>query len=177
LMRVFVSNIPEEGIKLNTREPLLIEGVTLAGPVTVSLNVQKVGSRVIVSGGFSCSVEKLQCGYCLEFFTAAIESDFYVECQPVTAIDMEEGEHELCASDLDVAFYENDEIDLTELVREQVLLGIPMNPVCSRSCKGLCPVCGVNRNKQNCDCSTAAVDSRFKVLMKLKGEKNGEPNK
>ncbi len=175
-MRVFVSNIPEEGIKLNTREPLLIEGVTLTGPVTVTLNVQKVGGRVIVSGGFSCSVE-LQCGCCLEPFATGVESDFYVEYQPVTAFDTEEGEHELCASELDVALYEGDEIDLTEQVKEQVLLGIPMNPVCSRSCKGLCPVCGVNRNNQDCGCSTAAVDSRLRVLMKLKGENNGEPNK
>ncbi len=175
-MRVFVSNIPEEGIKLNTREPLLIEGVTLAGPVTVSINVQKVGGRVIVNGDFSCSVE-LQCGYCLELFTDGIESDFYVKCQPVSAVNTEEGEYELCASDLDIAFYEDDEIDLTELVREQVLLGIPMNPVCSLSCKGLCPVCGLNRNKQDCGCSTDTVDSRLKVLMKLKGENNGEPNK
>ena len=174
-MRVFVSNIPEKGIKLNTQEPLQVEGVKLIGPVTVTLKVQKVGGRVFVDGGFSCSVE-LQCGCCLEVFVAGAGSDFYVEYQLATTIDTE-GEYELCASELDVEFYEGDEIDLTELVKEQVLLAIPMNPVCSRSCKGLCPVCGANRNKQDCGCSTAAVDSRLKVLMKLKGENNGEPNK
>ena len=55
---------------------------------------------------------------------------------------------------MDTAFYENDEIDLGQLMQEQFYLALPMKPLCKDDCKGLCPNCGTNLNKATCDCNT-----------------------
>jgi uncharacterized protein len=67
-----------------------------------------------------------------------------------------------------VAYYDHDQIDLGEMVREQLFLGVPMRRLCREDCKGLCPECGVNRNNERCDCVPKAdVDPRLAELGKL----------
>ena len=58
-----------------------------------------------------------------------------------------EGEREIEEDDLTTAFYENDEIDLGQLMHEQFYLALPMKPLCSDDCHGLCPICGTNLNR------------------------------
>jgi uncharacterized protein len=58
-------------------------------------------------------------------------------------------------------------LDLSELVREQVLLALPMNPVCEESCRGVCPKCGQNLNRGECDCEAAEEESPFGLLAQL----------
>jgi uncharacterized protein len=59
------------------------------------------------------------------------------------------------------------EIDLSEAVRQYILLAMPMKPLCREDCAGLCPRCGCNRNIDSCDCSDSGVDPRFAVLAKF----------
>ena len=54
------------------------------------------------------------------------------------------------------------------MAAEQILLNLPLKPVCEPGCKGLCPTCGVNRNQIECDCRSEAVDPRFAPLLDLK---------
>jgi uncharacterized protein len=67
-----------------------------------------------------------------------------------------------------IAEYRDDKIDLTEVVREQLYLALPMKPLCREDCKGLCPVCGVNRNRETCTCQEVWVDPRMAALKKWK---------
>jgi uncharacterized protein len=71
---------------------------------------------------------------------------------------------------LTTAFYENDEIDLGHLMREQFTLSLPMKPLCRDDCRGLCPVCGVNWNKGSCDCKRDWEDPRLEALRNLKAK-------
>lgn len=80
----------------------------------------------------------------------------------------EDKETELGADDLDVSIIENDEINLTEIVREQILLNLPEQVFCREDCKGLCPICGVNKNTQSCDCEESEIDPRWAKLKELK---------
>jgi uncharacterized protein len=68
------------------------------------------------------------------------------------------------------AFYVNDEIDLGQLMLEQFYLSLPMKPLHSDDCKGLCPVCGTNWNRATCDCKTQWEDPRLAALKALKKE-------
>ena len=79
-------------------------------------------------------------------------------------------EREVEAGDLDAAFYENDEIDLGQLMGEQFYLSLPMKPLCKDDCKGLCSTCGTNLNKATCDCNTQWEDPRLAALRALKKE-------
>jgi len=64
--------------------------------------------------------------------------------------------------------FEGDELDLTELVREQILLNLPEQTFCNPDCKGLCPKCGQNRNLIDCNCEENETDPRWAALKNLK---------
>jgi uncharacterized metal-binding protein YceD (DUF177 family) len=70
---------------------------------------------------------------------------------------------ELTDDDLDLYGYDGEEIDLTPLFRDQVVLAVPFAPLCSEDCKGLCPQCGADRNLETCDCKPP-VDPRWAAL-------------
>jgi uncharacterized protein len=72
---------------------------------------------------------------------------------------------------LTTAFYEHDEIDLGHLMREQFYLALPMKPLCADTCKGLCAVCGTNRNRGTCTCDPQWEDPRLAALKALKATK------
>ena len=79
----------------------------------------------------------------------------------------EADEREIEEDDFATAFYENDQIDLGQLMREQFYLAVPMKPLCDAACQGLCPVCGTNLNRGTCDCRRDWDDPRFAVLKTL----------
>jgi uncharacterized protein len=67
-----------------------------------------------------------------------------------------------------------DEFDLVPIIKERVILSLPMKPLCSENCKGLCAKCGTNLNNGSCDCSIGVVDERFSALEELKKSYGGE---
>ena len=66
-----------------------------------------------------------------------------------------------------MSHYKDDVIDLGEVMREQFFLALPMKPLCRPDCKGLCPICGANRNRQQCECREEWVDPRLAGLKNL----------
>ncbi|SNX55571.1 DUF177 domain-containing protein [Thermoanaerobacterium sp. RBIITD] len=62
---------------------------------------------------------------------------------------------------------EDDKLDLTKIVIENIVLSLPMKFICSINCKGLCPVCGKNLNHEKCNCQRKEIDPRLSVLNKL----------
>jgi uncharacterized protein len=89
-----------------------------------------------------------------------------VQYLPATAAPAE-SEREVGDDELDTAFYQDGVIDLGQLVREQILLLLPMKPLCKESCAGLCPVCGTNLNTGSCACSPEWDDPRLAPLKAL----------
>ncbi|MBV8961329.1 MAG: DUF177 domain-containing protein [Actinobacteria bacterium] len=72
---------------------------------------------------------------------------------------------------------EGDQIDLEPLVRDAVLLELPLAPLCADDCQGLCPVCGVNRNTTSCTCAAEARDPRWAALDQLRAAEGGKASK
>jgi uncharacterized protein len=77
-------------------------------------------------------------------------------------------DHELSSDEMDVGYYSDDEIDIKDIVREQMLLVVPIKQLCSSDCKGLCPDCGKDLNTGSCGCRDVKVDPRFSKLSELK---------
>ena len=71
---------------------------------------------------------------------------------------------ELSKDELDITYFKEDEIDVTEVIREQIELMLPLQPLCSSSCQGICPQCGQNLNIKSCACKKDDVHSTFQVL-------------
>ena len=115
-----------------------------------TLLLTRNGARVFAQGAVRAQVQ-LPCGRCLEPAAVGIDSPLQVTFVPAPLLP-ETKETELRGDDPDYCTYRGEEIDLSDLVREQVLLGIPYAPVCREDCLGLCPRCGIDRNRASCAC-------------------------
>ncbi len=98
-----------------------------------------------------------ECVRCLEPFEQHLETEF-TELYAFSRKNVGES---------GLLYPESGYIDLAPLVREYMLLAMPINPLCEPACKGLCPVCGVNRNETDCGHTTESIDPRLEILKTL----------
>jgi uncharacterized protein len=138
----------------------------VAAPVELAFDITKDKDQFRLAGRVKSTLE-LPCSRCLEAFVLPVDAAFDLRYQPHTE-NTGEGEREVEEDDLTTAFYENDEIDLGQLMREQFYLALPMKPLCREDCRGLCPVCGTNLNRGTCNCNPAWEDPRFAALRELR---------
>ena len=143
-----------------------LPGVELKGPVQVSGRVEKGSDRLTISGKIS-GLTVADCTRCLESFERPLEFDFSADYVVPEHFSSDE-EHQVESSDLDLDVLPEDGIDLTDLVREQILLEMPEKVLCREDCKGLCPKCGENRNLLDCSCDEKETDPRWAALKDLK---------
>src|SRR5262252_3907895 len=138
----------------------------IVAPVSLAFDVFKDKQQFRLAGEVKTTLE-LACSRCLEPFSMPVDQTFDLRYQP-HAHNTGEGEREIEEDDLTTAFYENDEIDLGQLMREQFYLALPMKPLCTEACEGLCPVCGKNLNRESCDCKRNWDDPRMAALRELR---------
>ncbi len=141
---------------------------TVAAPVVLELRVLKDRDRYRLSGRLLATVRR-SCSRCLEPFDVPMALDIDVRYHP-QHVNAGEGEREVSDDDLSIAYYRDDKIHLGDLVREQLRLASPMKPLCDDNCRGLCPVCGANRNEMTCDCDTSWHDPRLDQLRGFRPE-------
>ena len=127
--------------------------IKFGSPAGYELQIRKKGNVIEVKGPVRCELT-LTCSKCMEEFLFPVEAVLDVELAPGTLMPSA-SELELTGEDLDVCYYEGDEIDLDPFVYDEIMLNVPIKPVCSEGCKGLCEMCGVNRNREECRCSAA----------------------
>src|SRR5688500_6025645 len=159
MLKVKVTHIPPEGKEVD--EPLdpgqaHLEGedsFTLRGGRFRGLLERGDDESVHVRGHLTARLG-LQCGRCLEPFDLDVDQPldlFFLPHREGQGLEEEE-DVELRDRDMVIAYYRSDLLDLGEMAREQLFLGLPMRRVCRDTCKGLCPACGVNRNSVDCPC-------------------------
>jgi len=135
-------------------------GTTQSGPLHaegVAELLPHTGGEVHVKGQVQTVLET-ECDRCLGKAVFPINAPFdlyYKLLDPAAPVEdeiaIDEGEAEM-------GFYELPGLELEEILREQVLLQLPMQRVCGETCKGICPVCGGNRNENDCQCNAASPD-------------------
>jgi uncharacterized protein len=139
----------------------------LVGPIHVRVKVSKAADKFLVQGTIRGGI-RIRCDRCLEPFHKKVESQFHVYLVvPREGSDQEE--IELLDEDMEVDFVKGDAVDLSDVIREQIYLSLPMRSVCKENCRGLCPVCGANLNETSCPCGKAESPPAFSKL-RLKGE-------
>jgi len=130
--------------------------------VTLDLDVRKDGVKVRLVGRLDAALE-LGCCRCLEPFPLVVGVN--VDLLYLPASDSAgAGDVRIEEADLRTAYYRDDRIDLGLLVAEQFQLALPMKPLCRTDCRGLCAVCGGNRNTTACECVARWDDPRLAVL-------------
>ncbi len=169
-LRIPLEDIPPEGLSLEFElgGEILADCIPLSAPLEARVFLIKRGIDVKAIGHVKTAVQ-LQCDRCLEEFVWPVEEDFEVEFRPKASMPHRE-ETQLTREDMEVIFYEGDRIPVDDLVREQVLLAVPVKKLCQEECQGLCPYCGKNLNQGPCGCKLRR-ESPFAVLQELLAKK------
>lgn len=131
-----------------------------SGDLEVSVAHYRSGREIFFQGAFRGSASGI-CGRCLEPFPLEVRESFRFVFKPA-----EEGDFE---DEPGIFGYSGEEIDLTDPIRQEILVSLPTRPLCSEGCRGLCPTCGGNRNVEACACREEWVDPRLEVLRRFKG--------
>ena len=121
--------------------------------------------EIRIKGHLKVGIEA-QCDRCLEPARFPIDADFDLFYRPEKQVGYED-EVEIDEGESEIAFYEGGGIELKDVLREFVLLSLPMQRICREDCLGICPVCGQNRNLAHCECEAKPVDDRWSALKKL----------
>ena len=131
-------------------------------PVQVNAVAELAGAEIRIRGMVKTRLE-VSCDRCLAPVGLPVEQEFDLTYRPVSTIAREE-EIELPEGELEVGFYSGEGIELVDVVAEQVILSLPMKVLCATDCRGLCPTCGADRNREPCNCAEKKSDSPFAAL-------------
>jgi len=187
-MEIFIEDIPPEGMEIDATgadswlfdiiREAVGEAFSERDRASLHLKIHKTDENVSIDGeiGF---LSHPPCDRCLVEFDEDFVISFHTLLAPLYESRrqqrMEEAEEvELVCDDLEFSFYEGDRIYLDEIVREQILLNLPMKHLCSEGCKGLCQRCGKDLNSGPCGCEPRITDTRWDALKGIKIEDKGE---
>ena len=143
-------------------------GIQQVEPLGWSGFVERQGDELRVSGVVTTELE-LDCVRCLDPVRERVRREFDLFFrQRESLIYDEDAEIELAESDTQTSFMTGTELPFGEIMQEQVLLSIGMKPLCGSECRGLCPICGSNLNKDKCECSVEQINPAFETLKEFK---------
>lgn len=143
-----------------------VDTYRVGAPVELEFDIHKDKDKFRLVGRVRTTLE-LSCSRCLEPFRFPVDAAFDQRYLPSSKASTE-AEREIEEDDLETSYYSEDQIDLSELMREQFYLTLPMKPLCRDDCKGLCAQCGTNLNTGRCDCAPVWDDPRLAALRALK---------
>lgn len=142
------------------------DGSSLSQDVGLQADVRSSAGITAVEGTINTAVD-IACTRCLERITVPLKFDFVSRFVATESFGTS-GEHEVHGEELDYDAIEGEQVDLTNVVREQLLLNLPQQVLCSEDCRGLCEKCGGNRNLIDCSCEDDELDPRWAALKNLK---------
>ena len=151
-MLINVARIPEDGMPLEGEEPPEIFELEepgdfrVAGPVCYELFAQLVSGRLLVRGTLTAPLET-RCARCTQIFSTTVSDSGFLRDYS--------------------GIHGTEEVDITEDIREAIILSLPHFPVCDERCKGLCVQCGKNLNKGPCGCPGGAGSGAWGTLDNL----------
>ena len=139
-----------------------------SGPVRVRATLSRSGKVILVKSRIEARV-KCTCARCLDPISLPLSSEFNISLRPKPDPNIAPtDEVELTRDDLETDYYEGEEVDLSPLVQDQALLTLPPKIICREDCRGLCPQCGKNLNRDSCQCSATEIDPRLAPLKNFK---------
>jgi len=133
------------------------------------------GKRQIIKDiridGSLCTRVQMGCARCLEPVVEDVKHKFDLLYRPQGA-DAGREELSVTAVEAEVSYYRGEGLLLEDVLREQVLLALPLKAICRDNCRGLCPHCGKNLNLEQCDCAEPTEDPRWLALKEIRDKLN-----
>lgn len=177
-VKFIVDHIKDTPVTIHIDEPVgtfpLLAGMqndkicSISGNIEGDVSVVREYENIRVTGRIAAPLA-LSCSRCLADYTSFIDTSFTLFYRKESAVaPSSEDELELGEMDLLSSSYSGDEIDLTHEIEEQIAMEIPLKPLCSEECKGLCHVCGIDLNTSSCSCGKEAASLTFSALKDFK---------
>jgi uncharacterized metal-binding protein YceD (DUF177 family) len=172
MLEIDLSTIPPEGKQIDAGLDAAILGIEreadfrLEDGGSVSCRVNRGDDGLVQLVGRLTARLELTCGRCLEAFRHDVSQGLELVYVPRGSVANQADEDEVSLADRDmiVAYYDGERLDLAEMVREQLVLGLSMKRLCREDCRGLCAACGANRNLGECGCPPDQTDSPLAPL-------------
>lgn len=170
-MKLYIPDLQKnEGKFYPYKDTLSLEtGLGVKPLLRISLQAASIHSRVVIKGQWKADLQG-ECSRCLQKFNYSLKEDFYEEFDHLqnqsAEIKGSAGGVDLEAGDRFVFW--GDFLDLNEYFRQSFLMSQPLKILCREDCRGICPVCGIDRNKKQCSCRQEKIDPRWAVLQKIK---------
>jgi uncharacterized protein len=173
VLQVQTVEIPEEGLSVKVTDASWFPDREVArrGGLEVEVSFSRRNERISVTGSIDLVMQR-SCDRCLAEFelpkhiTFQVVFDLGGEDPALTA-----REYECDQSEMDVVFLEEPVIDLGAILSQQVMMAAPQKNLCRSDCRGFCPGCGADLNKNKCSCEAGGSDSPFNVLRQLATKK------
>lgn len=164
----FQEEFPPDAIDLgaDVRQTSVLKASGRAQLVEEHHGKHKVIQDIRLQGDLATRLE-LSCARCLEPVAQNVARAFDLLYRPL-GTDAGNAELSVTAAEAEIGYYQGEGLLLEDVLREQVLLAVPLKAICREDCKGLCPVCGKNRNNELCSCAPAAGDPRWEALKDLR---------
>jgi uncharacterized protein len=136
-------------------------------PLQWNITAERAGEEIRVAGSLQTTMEA-SCGRCLEPARCDISKSFDLFFREREESMFDEDDIELSEEDTRTAFFSGTQLALADILREQVLLALPMKVLCRVDCKGLCPTCGTNLNLNECNCPRERFSPHMDQLLEIK---------
>lgn len=167
-MLIDIDRLPKDGLNISKdfeflSSDLVEENAVFLRPTHADVLVKKVGDEILIKGQVTAGLSFV-CSRCLTPFEFLVDSAFDLVFLPE---EIEEAKDELEEDDIDKGFYYGGSLDLGEVILEQLNLTIPVKPLCSPNCEGLCAVCGQILQAGHCGCTVREPDPRPDPLKTL----------
>ena len=161
----FQPDVIDLGGELHQRTSLITSG--RAELVEEHHGKHKVIKDIRLRGRLATTIE-MTCARCLEPVAQDVKRDFELLYRPLGA---DAGRDELSVTDAEaeIGYYQGEGVLLEDVLREQILLALPLKVTCREDCKGLCPHCGKNLNQEQCSCEVPLEDPRWQALKDIRG--------
>ena len=178
-MRIWLDQVREEPINWDETERVAVasldrQELAELGPISWRGQVVFADPGFYLRGHLSYD-QTLSCNRCLAPIhePASSEVELMILVEKPGSKGEERGEHELKEGDMGVLWLDGEILETRPILLEQLQLNIPMKPLCRPDCKGLCPVCGGDRNRVACTCEEASPDPRWAALAAIKSRLDG----
>lgn len=149
-------------VELYCREFQIPQGICpVSDSKPVTFYIENVGDRTLVLSGEAEFTLMIPCDRCLE----PVEVPFQLSIE--RTLDMNLTDEERIANLDEQPYLQGYNLDVDQLVRDELLLNLPMKVLCDEDCKGICNRCGANLNHETCDCDRSSLDPRMSVIQDI----------
>lgn len=186
-LAIHLTEIPDEGLDITEEvQPdeleLTTEEAVLREPISLSVNLIKAGAHVHAEGAMEGTFI-WECVRCLKPYDKAMHIPFIAEYRVPDSSTKSRGrvmkdrrqdssDVESVDQDDDAYVCTGDQVELADMLREHIILSVPMQPLCHEQCRGLCPVCGRDRNEELCSCVEETQKNPFAILQERLKHRN-----